>query len=148
MSTDEKVTKDLIQTLEDGENGFGSAAEKLSDSDRPDIASRFTAFSSERAQFAAELRSLASAYGDQIEEEGSVAAAAHRGWMAVKDALNGSSPSGVLDVAEQGEDHAVSEYRKALDEDISPELRSMVERQFQSVQATHDEVKTLRNEFN
>ena len=42
----------------------------------------------------------------------------------------------------------MSEYRKALDEDISPELRTVVQRQFQSVQATHDEVKTLRNEFN
>jgi uncharacterized protein (TIGR02284 family) len=148
MSTDEKVTKDLIQTLEDGTNGFQSAAEKLRESDRADLATRFAAHSAERAQFADELRTIASAYGDQINESGSVAAAAHRGWMAVKDSISGSSPSGVLDVAEQGEDHAVSEYRKALDEDISPELRSMVERQFQSVQATHDEVKTLRNEFN
>jgi uncharacterized protein (TIGR02284 family) len=148
MSTDEKVTKDLIQTLEDGTNGFQSAAEKLSDSDRADLATRFTTYSAERSQFADELRSMAAAYGDQINESGSVAATAHRGWMAVKDALTGSSPSGVLDVAEQGEDHAVSEYRKALDEDISPELRTVVQRQFQSVQATHDEVKTLRNEFN
>ncbi len=76
-----------------------------------------------------------------------MAAAAHRGWMAVKDALNGSSPSGVLDVAEQGEDHAVSEYRKALDEDISPELRAVVQRQFTVVQATHDEVKSLRSQL-
>jgi uncharacterized protein (TIGR02284 family) len=144
MSIDEKVTKDLIQTLEDGKNGFQSAAEKLSDSDRADLAARFNAFSAERAQFADELRSIASAYGDQINESGSAAAAAHRGWMAVKDALTGSSPSGVLDVAEQGEDHAVSEYRKALDEDISPELRAVVQRQFTSVQAAHDEVKSLQ----
>lgn len=144
MSTDEKVTKDLIQTLEDGTNGFQAAAEKLTDSDRADLAARFHAFSAERSQFADELRTIAAAYGDQINESGSVAAAAHRGWMAVKDALTGSSPSGVLDVAEQGEDHAVAEYRKALDEDISPELRTVVQRQFMSVQATHDEVKTLQ----
>ena len=148
MSTDEKVTKELIQTLEDGTNGFQTAAEKLSDSDRADLASRFTTYSAERSRFADELRSLASAYGDQVDDSGSVAAAAHRGWMAVKDTISGSSPSGVLDVAEQGEDHAVSEYRKALDADISPELRSVVQRQFQSVQAAHDEVKSLQAEFN
>jgi uncharacterized protein (TIGR02284 family) len=147
MSTDEKVTKDLIQTLEDGAKGFQSGAEKLSDSDRADLATRFSAFSAERAQFADELRAIASAYGDRIEESGSVAAAAHRGWMAVKDTIAGSSPSGVLDVAEQGEDHAVSEFSKALDEDISPELRSVVQRQFASVKAAHDEVKSLRAEF-
>ncbi len=144
MSIDEKVTKDLIQTLEDGTNGFRSAAEKLSDSDRADLAARFMAFSAERAQFADELRTIAATYGDQIKESGSVTAAAHRGWMAVKDALTGSNPSGVLDVAEQGEDHAVSEYRKALDQDISPELRSVIQRQFMSVQSTHDEVKSLQ----
>jgi uncharacterized protein (TIGR02284 family) len=148
MSTDEKVTKDLIQTLEDGTNGFQAGAEKLSDSDRADLATRFVTFSTERAQFADELRSIAASYGDQINESGSAAAAAHRGWMAVKDTISGSNPSGVLDVAEQGEDHAVSEYRKALDEDISPELRSVVQRQFTSVQAAHDEVKSLRAEFN
>ena len=148
MSTDEKVTKELIQTLEDGTNGFQSAAEKLSDSDRADLATRFTTYSAERSRFADELRSIAAAYGDQVDDSGSIAAAAHRGWMAVKDTISGSSPSGVLDVAEQGEDHAVSEYRKALDADISPELRSVVQRQFQSVQATHDEVKSLQAEFN
>ena len=147
MSTDAKVTKDLIQTLEDGTNGFAKAAEKLSESDRADLATRFTAYSAERSQFADDLRSMAASYGDHIEEEGSVAAAAHRGWMAVKDALTGSSPSGVLDVAEQGEDHAVSEYRKALEEDISPELRTVVQRQLTAVQAAHDEVKVLRDQL-
>ena len=44
MSTDEKVTKDLIQTLEDGTNGFRLGAEKLSDSDRADLATRFAAW--------------------------------------------------------------------------------------------------------
>ena len=148
MSTDEKVTKELIQTLEDGTNGFQSAAEKLSDSDRADLATRFTTYSAERSRFADELRSIASAYGDHVDDSGSIAGAAHRGWMAVKDTISGSSPSGVLDVAEQGEDHAVSEYRKALDADISPELRSVVQRQFQSVQAMHDEVRSLKAEFN
>jgi uncharacterized protein (TIGR02284 family) len=145
MSTDEKVTKDLIQTLEDGTKGFASAAEKLESDDRADIAGRFRSFSTERAKFADELRSMAASYGDQIEESGSVAAAVHRGWMAVKDKLAGSDPDGVLDAAEQGEDHAVAEFRKALDEDLSPELRVVVQRQYTSVQATHDEVKTLQS---
>ena len=70
-----------------------------------------------------ELQQIAATYGDQIDDSGSVAAKAHRGWMAVKDAIAGSDPSGVLDAAEQGEDHAVSEFDKALAEDISPEFK-------------------------
>jgi uncharacterized protein (TIGR02284 family) len=89
---------------------------------------------------------MAGAYGDKITESGSAAAALHRGWMALKDALSGSDAQGVLDAAEQGEDHAVSEYERALDNtEISIDLRNVIERQYAAVQAAHDEVRSLRD---
>ncbi len=145
MSTDRRVTKDLIETLEDGKNGFASAADKLAESDRPDLSGKMRGFSDQRARFSAELEQMAANYGDDIDEDGSIAAAVHRGWMAVKDAIAGSDPAGVLDAAEQGEDHAVAQYRDALSKDISPNLRAVIERQFVEVQQAHDEVKALRN---
>jgi uncharacterized protein (TIGR02284 family) len=145
MSTDRRVTKDLIETLEDGKDGFARAADKLADSDQPELSARMRTFSDQRAAFSAELEQMAAAYGDDIDENGSVGGTIHRGWMAVKDAIAGSDPEGVLDAAEQGEDHAVSEYQDALGKDISPELRTVVERQFAAVQQAHDEVKSLRN---
>lgn len=145
MSTDRRVTKDLLQTLEDGKEGFARAAERLAESDRPDLSTKMRAFSEQRARFSAELEQMAASYGDDIDEDGSMAGALHRGWMAVKDAIAGSDPHGVLDAAEQGEDHAVSEYRDALAKDISPNLRVVLERQFLDVQEAHDEVKALRN---
>ncbi len=145
MSTDAKVTKDLMQTLEDGRKGFADAADKLAETDRADLAPRFRDFSEQRATMYAELDVLAAAYGDDLEESGSAAAALHRGWMSLKDALAGSSADGVLDVAEQGEDHAVSEYNKALEKDLSPDLANVVRRQLVDVTATHDEVKRLRD---
>lgn len=145
MSTDYKVTKDLIETLEDGRDGFTKAAEKLADSERPDLAASFREYAEQRASFSAELDKMAATYGDDIDEDGSVGAAVHRGWMAVKDALSGSDPDGVLDAAEQGEDHAVSEYTDALEKDISPELEAVLRRQFTAIKATHDEVKRLRD---
>lgn len=143
MSNDEAVSKDLIQTLEDGKEGFAKGAEKLDDSDASDLASTFRRFSDQRSAFSAELRELANDYGDDIHESGSVAGALHRGWMSLKDALAGSGPNGVLEAAEQGEDHAVKEYEKALSEDISPTLRSVVERQASEVKAAHDQVRAL-----
>ena len=145
MSTDRRVTKDLIQTREDGKDGFARAADKLAESDRPDLSTQMRGFSDQRARFSAELEQIAASYGDDIEEDGSVAGAIHRGWMAVKDAISGSDPHGVLDAAEQGEDHAVAAYRDALTEDISPELRLVLERQYVEVQQAHDQVKALRN---
>ncbi len=144
MSTDEAVTKDLIETLEDGKKGFAESAEKVADSNRPDLASTFTELSAQRSRFAEELRTMAAQYGDKIDESGSVAAALHRGWMSIKDVLAGSDPDGVIDAAIQGEDHAVSEYEKALAEDISPRLRTLVERQFADVSAARNRVKGLQ----
>lgn len=145
MSTDARVTKDLIETLEDGVKGFESAAQKLEESGRSEVAREFRRFGEQRRKFSTELEALAARYGDDIDESGSVAGAIHRGWMAVKDALSGDDIEGVLDAAEQGEDHAVSEYEKALAENISAELRSTVTRQFQEVKQAHDVVRGLRN---
>lgn len=146
MSSDRRVTKDLIETLEDGKDGFTRAAEKLADSDRPDLSTQMRNYADQRAAFSAELETMAANYGDDIDEDGSVGAAVHRGWMAVKDAIAGSDAEGVLDAAEQGEDHAVSEYKDALDNsDISPELRQVIQRQYADIQNAHDAIKALRD---
>lgn len=145
MSNDAKVTKDLVQTCKDGEEGFAKAAAKLAESGRDDLAGQFREFSEQRGQFASELEGLAASYGDDADKSGSVAAAIHRGWMTVKDKISGSDVDGVLDVAEQGEDHATSEYAKALDQDISAGLRAVITRQQTAVNAAHDTVKRLRD---
>jgi len=145
MSTDSKVTKDLIQTCRDGQEGFAKGAEKLAQDGREDLAARFREFSNQRAEFAAELEQLGAQYGEDDSTSSSVAGAIHRGWLTVKDTISGSNPEGVLDAAEQGEDHAKSEYRKALDEDISASLRTVVERQYTGVQTAHDTVRDLRD---
>ena len=145
MSKDVRVTKDLVQTCKDGEEGFAKAAAKLAESGRDDLAGQFREFSEQRGQFATELEGLAASYGDDAEKSSSVAAAIHRGWMTVKDKISGSDVDGVLDVAEQGEDHAKSEYAKALDEDISAGLRAVITRQQTAVNAAHDTVKRLRD---
>lgn len=145
MSTDEAVTEDLVETLEDGKEGFAKAAEKLETEGKSDIASTFRRFSGQRGEFSAELRKMAQQYGDKVEAEGTIAAKLHRGWMSLKDALSGSSPEGVLDAAAQGEDHAVSEYEKALQQDVSAELRSVIEAQQAEVKKACDEVKALRD---
>jgi uncharacterized protein (TIGR02284 family) len=145
MSTDEKISKDLIQTLKDGREGFAKAADKLAADGRNDLAERFREFSTQRERFSTELNQLAGAYGDDADTSGSLAGTVHRGWMTLKDALTGSDPEAVLDVAEQGEDHAKSEYKKALDADISTGLRTVVERQYTEIQQAHDIVRDPRD---
>lgn len=145
MSTDATVTKSLLTTLKDGHDGYAKGAEKFDGSNRPELARTFQELSQQRADFAAELEQLAQTYGDELDESGSMVAAIHRGWMTLKDALAGSDPDGVLDAAEQGEDHAVAEYDQALAADISVPLRVIVERQALQVRSAHDRIRVLRN---
>lgn len=145
MSTDQEVTSELIKTLKNGEEGFRSAGEKLSDSDRPELGSEFMRYSEQRARFSTELASMAEAYGDDVPERSTVPGAVHRGWLAVKDALTGSSPEAVLKAAVTGEDHAVEQYEEALTADISTGLRTVLTRQSAEVSTTRDRVKSLAN---
>lgn len=145
MSNDAAVTKELIETLQDGKDGFAAGADKLEKDGETSLAQTFRELGSKRGQMIEELQTIAASYGDQISDSGTVAAKVHRGWMAVKDAIAGSDPEGVLDGAEQGEDHAVSEFEKALAEDVSPEFKTVLQRMAAEVQAAHDQVKALRD---
>ncbi|MCW2737602.1 PA2169 family four-helix-bundle protein [Nocardioides sp.] len=144
MSDDAKAAKELVETLKDGERGFAAAAEKLRDSDHAEWATTLQRLSEQRAGFRREIVDLGHEYGDDVDESGTVAAAVHRGWISLKDALTGDDASSVLAAASTGEDHAVSEYDDALEMDLSAGFRAVVERQRASVVAARDEVKALQ----
>ena len=145
MSADEKVAKELVETLKDGRTGFASAAEKLRDSESPEAAATLQRLSEQRAGFANEIVALGHEYGDDVDESGTMTAALHRGWISLKDALTGDDASGVLGAALTGEDHAVSEYEKALEEDLSDGFRAVVQQQHTAIVAARDEVKALQH---
>lgn len=143
MSTDEKVTKDLLETLEDGHDGYTKGAEKLDGLSQPSLVTTFREFADQRRRFADELQGMAKSYGDDPDRSGSVAASLHRGWLTLTDALSKDDAKAVLAVAQQGDEHAVKEYEKALEEDISAGLREVVSRQLVEIRGAHATVQTL-----
>ncbi len=144
MSDDEKVAKELVETLRDGERGFARAAEKVGDSEHPEWAATLQRLSEQRAGFRQEIVELGHEYDDDVDEDGSAAAALHRGWISLKDALTGDDASSVLGAAVTGENHALSEYESAMREDLSAGFRDVVTRQHAAVVAARDEVKALQ----
>ena len=143
MSDDNKAAKELVETLKDGERGFASAADKLEDSDHAAWAPTFHRLSEQRAGFHREIVALGHDYHEDVDESGSAAAALHRGWIALKDALSGDDAGAVLKAVQTGEDHAVSEYEKALQQELSEGFRAVVTRQHAAVVAARDEVAAL-----
>ena len=145
MSDDAKAAKELVETLKDGERGYATAAEKLRDSDRPEWAATMQRLSEQRAGFWREIVDMGHEYGDDVDESGTVAAAVHRGWLSLKDAVTGDDPDAVLKAAETGEDHAVSEYEDAIKMDLSAGFREVVLRQQADVRAAREELRALQS---
>lgn len=139
-----RTLNDLIETLIDGKNGFASAADGVKD---PEIKSVFTELSGQRARFAAELQTKVASLGAEPEQNGSTAAAMHRGWINLKSALGGGTKA-ILNEAERGEDMAVQAFRKAESADLEPNLATIVHRQAADIQAAHDRIKQLRDSAN
>lgn len=94
--------------------------------------------------FRREIVDLGHDYGDDVDESGTVTATLHRGWISLKDALTGDDAGTVLEAAVTGENHAASEYEKALQHDLSSGFRDVVNRQHAAVVAARDEVKALQ----
>ncbi len=144
MSDDKQAAKELVETLKDGERGFATAAEQLREGDRAEWAETLQRLSEQRAGFHREMVEMGVDYGDDVDESGTVAAALHRGWISLKDAMSGGDAGSILKAALTGEDHAVSEYEKALEQDLSPGFREVVSRQHEAVLGARDEVKALQ----
>ena len=136
------VLDDLIQTLRDGEKGFKQAAEAVRDAQ---LKSLFTEYSQQRSRFAADLQSQVRNLGNEPETNSSATGALHRGWINLKSVITGGDDHAILAECERGEDSAVEEYKKALDDDLSQPLCELVSRQFTDIKAAHDRIRNLRD---
>jgi uncharacterized protein (TIGR02284 family) len=137
------IIDDLIETLKDGEEGFKQAADSVKD---PALKSVFDGYSQQRSTFAAELQRQAHSMGESEPETSSSAAGAlHRGWINLKSAITKGDDHAILAECERGEDSAVAEYQKAVNDGLSAPVSEMVSRQYQEIKKAHDHIKTLRD---
>jgi len=143
MKEQEKIIENLIETLKDGQEGFKQAAESVKD---PQLKSVFDEYSRQRARFVSELRSQAQNLEErESKPSGSAAGALHRGWINLKSALTRGDDHAILAECERGEDSAVEQYKKALDNGLSAPVQQIVSRQYTQVKQAHDRVKSLRD---
>src|SRR6266566_6091104 len=138
MKNQNEIIDDLIETLKDGQEGFKQAAESVKD---PQLKSLFEEYSRQRARFAIELRSQAQSPDERDSKmSGSAAGALHRGWINLKSALTSGDDHAILAECERGEDSAVEEFRKALNNGLSAPVQESVSRQYVQIKEAHDRV--------
>lgn len=138
--TELSVLNHLLEICRDGEHGFRTAAEHVSD---PWLRELFTTLAEQRAHFAAELVPHVHRLGGQANTGGSTAGALHRGWMNLKGALSKHDDEVVLLEAERGERAAMHAYTDAVGGMLPPTARELIERQQAAVRHTHARLVAL-----
>jgi uncharacterized protein (TIGR02284 family) len=79
-----RAGNDLVETSKDGEKEFRAAAEDTKNSELQKV---FLRRAQDCASSAADLQKLVAQHGGSPEKRGSVAGAAHRGWLNLKAAV-------------------------------------------------------------
>ena len=95
-----------------------------------------------RLALADEVQSLGGEYDRGTTASGKL----YRAWMDVRAVFSGHDRHAVLANCERGEDAAQSAYKEALsDNNVPAYIRTMLEEQKQTLRASHDEIKALRD---
>ena len=133
----------LLETTKDGESGFRTCAEGVTS---PRLKTVFETAARKCDEGAAELQAEIRKLGGEPAASGTIGGSLHRAWTNVKAAITGKDDHAVLAECERGEDVAKSAYEAALKEDLPPEVKAIVQRQYEGVKANHDRIRDLRNQ--
>lgn len=145
MPTDHDISviNSLITTTIDSADGYERSAQDV-DSDQ--LKQLFSTMGQERRQVVGQLQEHVRMHGGTPNDDGSLLAGAHRGFVDLKNALTGGSDKAVIDEVERGEDYIKDKYETALaDNDLSAECRQFVSQAYESVRRGHDRVRDLKH---
>jgi uncharacterized protein (TIGR02284 family) len=134
------ILNDLIATCIDGAAGFRMAAEAMS---RPEARTMLNDRAGRIEQSKAELSDIVRRLGGVPAEHGHPAASLHRGWINLKAAITGKNEDAILVEAERGEENAVRHYREALNAQLPPDVRMVVEAQSRGAEMNLTRVAAL-----
>lgn len=145
MSNQEVIStlNDLLQISRDGELGFNTCSQGVQS---PNIRSQLQTEAQRCAQGATELEAQIRNLGGQPAQGGSVSGSVHRAWTNIKSTITGMNESAVLAECERGENAASQAYEQALQKSLPPNVKTLIERQYQGVQANQNRVRSMRNQ--
>lgn len=134
----------LLETSRDGEFGFQWSAEHATTDSLKLV---FLTRAKDCALAASELQCMLRVRGWAATSVNGTADTPHRGWVSSQCDLAGHPDQCLLEDAQRGEDVALSRYREVLqDERLPPELRSVLEIQFEGARRNQNQIRELCNQ--
>jgi uncharacterized protein (TIGR02284 family) len=140
-----EILNDLIQINNDRADGFERAAADLSD-ENIDLKATFEKLSSGSRTNVTELAGLVGRHHENPDTGNTVLGTLHRAWIDIKATFGGDSRHSILAECERGEDAIKKAYKDALQEnDLGEQVRSILLKQQEGINASHDAIKALRD---
>lgn len=105
--------KTLYPRLIDSKDGYEQAVER---SDNPAHQALFREMIDRRTRNAAQIRTYLAQQGEEMDDDGSLLAAAHRAFTSMKDTVTGSGDEAILEEVIRGESALLNAYDEAIKE--------------------------------
>jgi len=135
-----KALNDLVATCHDAEEGYAKAAKGVHD---PALSNRLAAISGERSRFASELSAEVLKGGAKPVTSAHFGGILHAGWVDLEARIRPKPEIEILRECLRGDETTLKHYAHALDQDLSPEERSLVERHREAVEADRSGLENL-----
>jgi uncharacterized protein (TIGR02284 family) len=110
--------REILNIVEDGSNGYRSAAQKMRDSELKTI---FNRLSQQRKLFREELENDARDLGLDMEPSGTAKGYFHRIWLDLRSSLSSKEDEVLIEEAMRGEETALKVYDSILRHNELPE---------------------------
>ena len=142
-----EVLNDLIQINNDRITGYEKAIKETKAEDE-DLKILFATMIAESHRNKIALATEVQTMGAEVENGTTTSGKIYRAWMDVKAVFTGHDRHTVLANCEAGEDAAKKAYRTALEHESLPAyIRELLVQQEGALLASHDEIKSLRDQY-
>lgn len=137
----------LVSICNDGKFGYETAAE---DAGSSELRSMFMGYSSERAEYASQLKQQIRTLGGDPDKGGGPLGALHRAWIDVKSALTSKDNKAVLGACITGEKAAVEAYDDVINDvdNLPVNVRQMLITHRRGIQEALNKVMSLHQTVN
>ena len=142
-----EVLNDLIQINNDRITGYEKAIRETKAEDE-DLKILFATMIAESHRNKIALATEVQTMGAEVENGTTTSGKIYRAWMDVKAIFTGHDRHTILANCEAGEDAAKRAYRTALEHEALPAyIRELLVQQQDTLLASHDEIKSLRDQY-
>jgi uncharacterized protein (TIGR02284 family) len=142
-----EVLNDLIQINNDRITGYEKAIKETKAEDE-DLKILFATMIAESHRNKIALATEVQTMGAEVEHGTTTSGKIYRAWMDVKAVFTGHDRHTILANCEASEDAAKRAYRTALEnQDLPAYIRELLVQQQGALLASHDEIKSLRDQY-